>query len=596
MTATPAPTASTHPGPVGWGRCGGRHARGWLSFVIAVAAIPACTNEQVTPTGADRASAVARIGAPTLRFDASGDVVVQGRSGSSVVLAWGESPRVPACAGQLSSCWDVVGHRRYIGPFTLQSNSSRLALPEWIRGAGGWLQAQLVGQHRGRSLAVPVPTAAFAPPNVLVVVLDDWGIDVWSPSGTPTPLSAPMLEELARRSVRVPGFYTHPSCSPTRAAALTGVDPSRYLLGEAIGVVKESFQVPTEAVTMAEYLGLRGYTSGALGKWHLSSVDLASGAGMDNAREQGFERHRGSLGNLMDDASTDGQPMGYSDWEKFTDGVPARTTTYATTDTVDEAISFVTEAQAPWFAWVALNAPHQPWHQPPAALLSDTSVVATAGDRYRLMIEAADNELSRLLDAAAESGPTYIVVFGDNGTPDDVQPAGSWFDTVGSKGTVTEGGVRTPFMISGPGLPEDVDSIGLMQDIDLVPTILGLTGAPLPPWEARTLDGVDQSAWLLGDAPTSARAIVHVDRFKPNGEGPYVERWRMVTDGRYKWTVNINGDQALYDLASEWPDVTDVLLDGVSADEASAIALFEDWIAQKTPPRGAPEAGALLPW
>ena len=110
------------------------------------------------------------------------------------------------------------------------------------------------------------PTAP-AKPNILFILTDDQGFGDWSTNGHPL-LKTPHVDQLAKKSVRLENFYVSPSCSPTRAALLTGMHEFRN--GET------HTQVPREqlwkgATTLPELLSTAGYRNGIVGKWYLSN-------------------------------------------------------------------------------------------------------------------------------------------------------------------------------------------------------------------------------------------------------------------------------------------------------------------------------------
>ncbi len=127
---------------------------------------------------------------------------------------------------------------------------------------------------------------------------------------------------------------------------------------------------------------------------------------------------------------------------------------YATSIQVDEAVSFIGEqGDAPWVVWMGFNAPHDPFHDPPADLAPEGgySTTGTANkDLYIRMLEALDTEIGRLLELV-DLSKTNIIVIGDNGTPGQVDqaPAGG---LAAAKGSLNEGGIYVPFFAYGPAV------------------------------------------------------------------------------------------------------------------------------------------------
>ena len=104
------------------------------------------------------------------------------------------------------------------------------------------------------------------PPNVVLIISDDQG---WKDIGYhDSDVLTPHLDRLAAGGVRLESHYVYPTCSPTRAALLTGINPSRFgILGPIGG--KSTLALPSSTVTLAHALASRGYTTAISGKWHL---------------------------------------------------------------------------------------------------------------------------------------------------------------------------------------------------------------------------------------------------------------------------------------------------------------------------------------
>lgn len=126
-------------------------------------------------------------------------------------------------------------------------------------------------------------------PNFLVVVADDLG---WSDLGAfGGEIRTPTLDRLAARGMRFTSFYVAPTCSPTRAMLLTGVDNHLAGVGTMLGLRAPNqtsrnyeAQLHDDVVTIAEVLQGAGYRTLLAGKWHLA---------LDEAQQphnRGFER------------------------------------------------------------------------------------------------------------------------------------------------------------------------------------------------------------------------------------------------------------------------------------------------------------------
>ncbi len=413
--------------------------------------------------------------------------------------------------------------------------------------------------------AEPEARAAPQRPNFLVIVADDFGTDQLGAMGeTPTPPPTPRLDALAAGSVRFRNAYTYPTCSASRTAFLSGRYGRRNGMGGIVELDETTWEVPLAEVLIPEALD-RGadYASAAVGKWHLSGHHTPHA--FHHPLDQGFDHHRGCLGNLVLTSRDYGRVGGYREYEKSVDGVPGWREAYATTDTTDDAVDFLRTLPEPWFLWVAYNAPHVPVRPPPPELRPDKSARSDA-EEYRNVVSALDAEIGRLLDALTpeQRANTTIVFTGDNGTAGDfVLPP---FDPKHAKGTLFEGGTGVPLLVSGAGVQGPPrESAALVHAVDLLPTLVELAGGTT---DGLVLDGVSFADVLADPSAPGRRRFVYTERFAPIGAGPYDVDMMAVRDERYKLLVTKKGAFQLYDLQGRFDDGPLVPLDRARGEPA----------------------------
>ena len=378
-------------------------------------------------------------------------------------------------------------------------------------------------------------------PNVVVIVVDDLGVDKVGAYGEAPPgVSAPCtpnIDGLAREGVLFRNVWTNPFCSPSRAQILTG----RHGFRTGVGAVIPS-QAEVGGLSVQNELlipkAMQGYQTAAIGKWHLAN---SSGDGLQQPLLAGFDAYSGSLYNLTRAAIPEGEASEIPDcteggrldyyhwvktWDPEGDGKLRQTcsTTYATTDTADDAIEQVQTLQAPWFLYVSFNSAHRPFQPPPQSLrrtvdcpsnysLSSTGETPDVADA---MVEVMDAELGRLLETIRSQAPdTYVILVSDNGTDrlaSQGEP-GTCVDPLRSKGTLYEGGIRVPLIISGPAVvPGEVDA--LVNSTDIYATVMDLGRVT-----ASAEDSVSLVPYLRGDH-TPQRDFIYAERFWPNMETP----------------------------------------------------------------------------
>ena len=309
--------------------------------------------------------------------------------------------------------------------------------------------------------------------NILLIIADDLGADSFpltASAGASLP-PMPNITALKASGILFRNACAHPTCSPSRAAMLTGRHPFRTGIGEAIVSATDS-ELQASEFTLPEAFAANaslGYQLASFGKWHLNA-----GPGSNNTPRTigGWTYFAGSIGGALTD---------YFNWSKVTVGpnnnVPttSTSTTYATTDTVNDAVAWIqARGAAPWFAWVGFNAPHTPFHTPPANLHSYGNGALTNRQKFEAAAEAMDREVGRLL-AAVDRQKTHIIFIGDNGTPGQVVQTP--YTAAHAKDSLYEGGTRVPMIIAGPAVVNpNRDSAALVHCVDLYSTILELAG------------------------------------------------------------------------------------------------------------------------
>jgi arylsulfatase A-like enzyme len=423
-----------------------------------------------------------------------------------------------------------------------------------------------LGQGAAQTAHPPV-AAPVERGNVLLIVADDLGCDMLAGFGQhPAAPPTPNLDALAAEGVSFVNAYTDPICSPTRAALLTGRYGFRTGMGSPVQTNLPEFTLPRSEVTLPERLALSPgarIAASAVGKWHLSSaLETPKGPNL-----HGFPSFSGTEGNLYF-----GQTF-YS-YLKIVDGhyVPGRK--YATSEQVDDAIERLDAMPEPWFLYLAFNAPHQPFHKPPAHLhgyaLSGPPT-ATPQWHYRAAVEAMDSEIGRLLDALPEESRerTTVIFIGDNGSPEEaiLPPVVPGMN----KGTLYEGGVHVPLIVSGRGVrhPGSICS-ALVNSVDVYPTMLELFDLPASGAPQPEIDGHSLVPYLERPLRPSLRDWVFASRFSPNGLGPFAAVGTMIRTQRWKLIYRLGQGDLFFDMANPSPETHDLLVGPLTPEQDQA--------------------------
>lgn len=375
----------------------------------------------------------------------------------------------------------------------------------------------------------------------------------------------PHLNEMAsgQNSVQFTRFYSGaPVCSPTRGTVLTGRNHNRYCIWEANTHGKacnwtNDFQcparmpLPPSEVTVAEILQNAGYLTAAFGKWHLGDLKHVS-----NGHPQWSPSHPGMHGfdvwkvteravptvnpncacfdsdtcrighytNSTLPACTNYHSNNISSECLFPScqTAPSSCPIVAHPDSIlgddshflaDELNTFISGSVAssqPFFAYVAFHTPHNRFIATPeyAAKYSQHGWTSKATDYYGA-IEALDDAIGKILSHLASLGianETMIWFTSDNGPAN--RKFGSTNGLHGKKGTLYEGGIRVPGIVTWPSvIQQNRVSDYLVSTNDFLPTVMDITDTELP--DSRTLDGISILPHLLGSKTTERKRTMH---------------------------------------------------------------------------------------
>ncbi len=409
-------------------------------------------------------------------------------------------------------------------------------------------------------LASLAPGQGTTPPNLLLIIPDDLGVDsvgCYSP-GTAPP--TPNIDALAQTGLRFTHCFVNPACSPTRAAILTG----RYAFrSDCTGALNPgAIGLAANALTIATPLSAAGYQTAMVGKWHLGNRYGAVTPGA-----YGWNHFEGVLDSGV------GNPYL---WPKTTNGLASTCTQYILSDQVDSAINWIQGQTGPWALALTLTLPHEPFHAPPASLhsqnLAGLSPSSTPRPFFVAMVEAMDHEIGRLLSTLGPNvlGNTNVVLIGDNGTDGAVVVPP--LTSTRAKGSLHDGGSRVPLIFRGPGVSNPGTlATEMVNAIDVFPTALGLCGItfPAPPIApyASALDGATFAPALAGQSGYGRSHIYSEVTNCPLGDGYSL---RSTTHRLVRYMQNQPQHQEFYNLVNDPLSQNDLLAGTLSPADAAA--------------------------
>ena len=403
-------------------------------------------------------------------------------------------------------------------------------------------------------------------PNVLFIMVDDLGYGDLSGYGG-RDVRTPHLDRLAAAGVRFSNFYANaPVCSPSRASLLTGQYPD---LAGVPGVIRTHPEnswgwLSPGAEMLPTRLKKAGYQTAIVGKWHLGLE------APDTPNDRGFDLFHGFLGDMMDDYYHHRRhDRNYMRLNRRTIEPEGHATDLFTRWAIDYLRSRRGN-QAPFFLYLAYNAPHDPIQPPPEWLARVTSREPGIGEkRARLvaLIEQMDDGIGQVLMALRARGldrDTLIIFTSDNGGLLSV--GGTNGSLRGGKQDLYEGGIRVPMIAAWPGrIPAGSQSGRVALHMDLYATICEAAGLRVGP----RIDGRSILPALRGEnQPEAARDLFWMRReggTKYRGQDYYAVRrgpWKMLHNAPFEPLQLFNlerdpGEQQ--DLAAREPKIVQEL-------------------------------------
>jgi arylsulfatase A-like enzyme len=421
------------------------------------------------------------------------------------------------------------------------------------------------------------------PPNILIILVDDmgWGDIGANGGGVVIGAPTPNIDGLAQEGLRLTSAYAQSTCTPTRAALMTGRFPARTGLTRPL-MAGEKANPWQDEDTAARLLSAAGYRTALSGKWHLGEAEGT------RPHEVGYDEYLGILGVASEMTQAIDARI-YPDLVLRPERLKALRTLAipevtagrkgGNTRTVKEirtpeemgaidqmfadySVDFIRRSaadRAPFYLVHAFSRVHNDNYPAPGY-----AGKSPAGFPYKDAIVEVDDIVGRLVRTLRETGQlenTLVFFTSDNGANEDVWPDAGFQPWRGGKGTTWEGGVRVPGIAYWPGMiPPRPANDGLFDLMDLFNTSLSIAGASDRISDKRYIDGIDQSGFLLARDGRSARQTV----FMYGGNRAVAIRWK-----EYKVHTSVyltrqpmrNLDESVLTSTGDWPWVYNLYMD-----------------------------------
>ena len=342
-----------------------------------------------------------------------------------------------------------------------------------------------------------LPLAQAAPPNIILIFVDDMGYGDLGCYGN-TEIKTPNIDRLAAEGQRWTSFYASGSvCVPSRRGLMSGRHPA---------IMKRGALTTTRDKLLPAMLKKRGYATAILGKWHLAGYPKDFGASPMHPLACGFDYHFGTPGSndvpappgkrqtrtVFDTCTSTDFPVPlFRGREKIEQPLEQTTITRRYTE---EAVRWIDQNKGNrFFLYLAHNMPHAP------VFASKAFQGKSAGGTYGDVIEEIDWSVGEVMRAVKEheiDEQTLIVFTSDNGPWTMFGPHGGTAGPLrGEKGTSWEGGFRVPGIFRWPGSIEPGEIGDMAANLDLYATFAALAGGAelptdLPGFISKDLSGV----------------------------------------------------------------------------------------------------------
>tara|TARA_R110002049_G_scaffold297516_1_gene486565 strand:+ start:86451 stop:88064 length:1614 start_codon:yes stop_codon:yes gene_type:complete len=405
---------------------------------------------------------------------------------------------------------------------------------------------------------------AHALPNIVLILADDLGYGDLGSYNPNSLIPTPNLDRLASEGIRLTNAYCPVSvCSPSRYALMTGTYPFRSWKKSGVLSNYEPSMMAAGQLTLPKMLQQSGYTTAGFGKWHLGATFPT----LDGEKPAGYGKFKAENNGANIDLKkpiTDG-PMdyGFDHWFGFSCAsecwvmngnniVAALQHDFYNIEAAtqkdhieiipsDEYLNMITKqstrflkerysvkTDSPFFLYFAPYVPHIPLSV--SDKFKGTTKAGLYGD-YVYELDTYIGEILNTLDSLQQSQNTIVLFASDNGSqfemtgnhidlanasnspkdvvkkgasPDEHHPNG---DLRGTKWTIWEGGVRTPFLARWPGkFPSGAKSDQLFALNDVLTTLSSIVGFELPIDAA--VDSYDQLAVLMGKEEGARESVI----------------------------------------------------------------------------------------
>jgi arylsulfatase len=409
------------------------------------------------------------------------------------------------------------------------------------------------------------PVHQASKPNIIIVMPDDSGYGNHSCFGNPV-IKTPNIDVLAKQSLLLTRYHSSARCSPSRAKLLSG---RHEFLGGVTHTIQGRERLSLDTITLPQALKTAGYATGMFGKWHNGKE------GPYRPENRGFDEcwmyEKGA--RMKATISHNGKPQRM-------DG------TYPTDLFFKKATEWIDvqrQAKKPFFVYLPPKSPHGPFKEDPSDMPNE-DYKKFLGTHPEMTVQIAKifwevenidmrvGEMIKQLETWGIADNTLFIFIGsDNGASGTSKFYNAGMK--GQKGHPYQGGTRVPafFRWPGGGIEGGSENAALISQMDIMPTLLEITGTPMTDQLKQQVEGRSLVSMLKNPATDwedDRHLVHHVGAWLP-GQAAQSKHARVAIQNKRFTLVNNKNGEELFDLKNdpgetnnvinEYPEVVDQL-------------------------------------
>ena len=389
-------------------------------------------------------------------------------------------------------------------------------------------------------------------PNIIVIMPDDSGYGNYSCFGNPV-IKTPNIDALKKQSLLLTQYHVSPRCSPSRAKLMSG---RHEFMGGVTDTRRMRHRLSLDTITLPQALKTAGYATGIFGKWHLGNNE-----GPYRPENRGFDEcwiyEKGA--RMAATISHNGKPQRMAG-------------TYPTDLFFEKATEWMDvqrQAKTPFFVYLPPKSPHGPFKEDSSDMPNEDykkflgthpkMTVKTAKIYWE--VENIDMRIGEMINQLEKWGiadeTLFIFIASDNGASGGAEIHNAGMKK--GKGQPYQGGTRVPafFRWPGGGIKGGSESAALTSSMDIMPTLLEVTGTPLTSRLKKQIEGRSLVPFFKDpNAEWEKRTLVHHAGGWKRGDAAKSKHERVAIQNE-QFTLVFN--EELYDLKADPGETNNVI-------------------------------------